>query len=84
MQPQDPFKIPVIMLETMSGRMTSFSIRMRISPGKPKYCLSRLDRLAYSRTAVPKQTPAGEHDQTNQKPRFFLEARMNPLNAPAE
>lgn len=84
MQSQDPFKIPVIMLETMSGRMTSFSIRMRISPGKPKYCLSRLDRLAYSRTAVPKQTPAGEHDQTNQKPRFFLEARMNPLNAPAE
>lgn len=27
---------PVMMLETMRGRMMSFSIRMRSSPGKPK------------------------------------------------
>lgn len=51
------FKLPVIMLEIISGRMTSFSIRIRISPGKPKYCLSRLERDAYSLTKTPKLIP---------------------------
>lgn len=55
-------EVPVIMLETMSGRITSWSIRIRISPGKPKYCLSRLDRLAYSLTAIPKQAPGRERE----------------------
>lgn len=45
------------MLEMMSGRMTSFNIRIRISPGKPKYCLSREERDAYSLTNTPKPIP---------------------------
>lgn len=52
----------MIMLETMSGRITSWSSRIRISPGKPKYCLSRLDRSAYSLTAIPKQAPGRERE----------------------
>lgn len=49
--------LPVIMLDMMSGRMTSLSILIRTSPGKPKYCLSRLDRDAYSLTTRPKLIP---------------------------
>lgn len=48
---------PVIMLEIMSGRMMSFNIRIRISPGKPKYCLSRWERDAYSLTTMPRPIP---------------------------
>lgn len=51
------FKLPVIMLDMMRGRMTSFSIRIRISPGKPKYCLWRGEREAYSLTTTPKLIP---------------------------
>lgn len=29
-------QVPVIMLDTISGKMTSFSILIRISPGKAK------------------------------------------------
>lgn len=56
-QPNITLSLPVIMLEMMSGRMTSFSIRMRISPGKPKYSLSSWDRDAYSLTTTPKPIP---------------------------
>lgn len=41
----------------MSGRMRSFNMRIRISPGKPKYCLWRWDRDAYSLTTSPKPIP---------------------------
>ena len=57
------FTLPVIMLEMMSGRMTSFSILMRISPGKPKYCLSRWERDAYSLTTTPKLIPDQKKDR---------------------
>lgn len=56
-QPTITLDLPVIMLEMMSGRMTSFSIRMRISPGKPKYTVLRLDRDAYSLTRMPTPIP---------------------------
>lgn len=53
---------PEIMLETTSGRMTSFSIRIRISPGKARYCFPGLDRLADSLTTTPKQRPGKERE----------------------
>lgn len=57
LQPNITLNLPVIMLEMMSGRMMSFSIRMRMSPGKPKYSLSRWDRDANSLTRTPKPIP---------------------------
>lgn len=64
---------PVTMLETMSGRISSFSIRIRISPGKAKYCWSRLDRLAYFLSTTPRHTPGREDQRTNQKAVFPIE-----------
>lgn len=49
--------LPVIMLEMMRGRITSLSILIRSSPGKPKYCLSRCESAAYSLTNKPSPIP---------------------------
>lgn len=64
------FELPVIMLEMMSGRMRSFSMRMRISPGKPKYCLWRWDRDAYSLVTRPKPIPEKSEGRSQIKSRL--------------
>lgn len=58
------------MLEMISGRMRSFSMRMRISPGKPKYCLWRWDRDAYSLTTRPKPIPEKSEGRSQIKSRL--------------
>ncbi len=69
------FKLPVIMLEMMSGRMTSFSIRMRISPGKPKYCLWRWERDAYSLTTTPKLIPERSAERQSNCKEFWFQLK---------
>lgn len=64
--------LPVIMLEMMRGKITSFNILIRSSPGKPKYFLSRWESVAYSLTNTPSPIPVKRicdaHTHTHRKP----------------
>jgi len=48
--------LPVIRLQMINGRIIIFSIRRRSVPGKAKYSICILDRLA-SRSAMPNMIP---------------------------